>query len=70
MVIEPKMIVGSAAAFALVGAAFWGGALLMPSTSDRNGSGTVEISLEDKAWMVEVHDEQPGTGETLAAANR
>jgi hypothetical protein len=59
--VEPKMIVGGAAAFALVGAAFWGATFLMPATPSQADAGTVEISMEDKAWMVEVHDLAPSS---------
>lgn len=71
MVIEPRMIVGGAAAFALVGAVLWGSAVLLTPAPVQVSNGTVEISpVDDKAWMVEVQDLGPSPMEkTRTAAN-
>jgi hypothetical protein len=52
--IQTKIIVGAAAAFALVGALLWGSsALLDPPVAKHHG--TVEVTqVDDKAWSVEV----------------
>lgn len=71
MVIESRMIVGGAAAFALVGAVLWGSAMLLNSEPAQVSSGTVEISsVDDKAWMVEVQDLGPSPLENNRTAAR
>lgn len=72
MVIEPRMIVGGAAAFAIVGAVLWGSAVFLTPTPERVSAGTVEVSsVDDKAWMVEVQDLGPSPIEkNRTAANR
>lgn len=72
MAIEPRMIVGGAAAFALVGGVLWGSALVMSSGPEKVTSGTVEISMDERAWMVEVHDLAPASSDNnnRTAANR
>jgi hypothetical protein len=70
MVIESRMIVGGAAAFALVGAVLWGSTMLLESPAQVR-AGSVEISpVEDKAWMVEVQDMGPSPLNNKTAANR
>lgn len=71
MVIEPRMIVGGAAAFALVGAVLWGSAVFLVPTPELVSAGTVEISsVDDKAWRVEVEDLAPSVQKNQIAANR
>jgi hypothetical protein len=71
MVIESRMIVGGAAAFALVGAVLWGSTMLLNTPTQQVSSGTVEISsVDDKAWMVEVHDMGPSPMNNKTAASR
>lgn len=71
MVIESRMIVGGAAAFALVGAVLWGSTMLLGTPAQQTSSGTVEISsVDDKAWMVEVQDMGPSPMNNKTAANR
>ncbi len=71
MVIESRMIVGGAAAFALVGAVLWGSTMLLGAPAQQTSSGTVEISsVDDKAWMVEVQDMGPSPMNNKTAANR
>ena len=71
MVIESRMIVGGAAAFALVGAVLWGSTMLLNQPAQQVSSGSVEISsVEDKAWMVEVQDMGPSPLNNTTAANR
>lgn len=56
MVIEPRTIVGAAGAFALVGAALWGSAMLI-ETPAKSETGSVEVrQIEERAWAVEVKD--------------
>ena len=70
MVIESRMIVGGAAAFALVGAVLWGSTMLS-TPAQQASSGTVEISsVDEKAWMVEVQDMGPSPMNNKTAANR
>jgi hypothetical protein len=69
MVIESRMIVGGAAAFALVGAVLWGSTMLLEQPPQVS-AGSVEISaVEDKAWMVEVQDMGPSPLNNKTAAN-
>jgi hypothetical protein len=73
MAIESRMIVGGAAAFALVGAVLWGSTVLLtsPPPAAQVSRGTVEISsVDEKAWMVEVQDAGPVTQQNRTAANR
>lgn len=54
MVIESRMIVGAAAAFALVGAVLWGSAALFESEED---IGNVEVvQMPERSWAVEVKE--------------
>ena len=73
MVIESRTIVGAAAAFALVGAALWGSALLFEAP-EKDSTGSVEIAqVPERSWAVEVKDlgaaEVPAE-EMRTAANR
>lgn len=70
MVIESRMIVGGAAAFALVGAVLWGSAVLLePAPQAQVSAGTVEVTpVDEKAWMVEVQDLGPAPLENKTAA--
>lgn len=57
MVIESRTIVGAAAAFALVGAALWGSAMLLEPPADRGHKGSVEIvQVPERSWTVEIKD--------------
>lgn len=72
MVIESRTIVGAAAAFALVGAALWGSALLFGAPE--KGAGSVEVvQVPERSWAVEIKDlgatEVPAEA-TRTAANR
>jgi hypothetical protein len=74
MVIESRTIVGAAAAFALVGAALWGSAMLLEPTPDPVEKGSVEVvQMSERSWAVEIKDlgttEAP-VEETRTAANR
>lgn len=54
MVIKSQQIVGVAGAFALVGAAMWGSAVLFKPPAD---TASVEISqLPERSWAVEITD--------------
>lgn len=56
MMIESRTIVGAAAAFALVGAALWGSALLFEAP-ENGGTGSVEVAqVPERSWAVEVKD--------------
>lgn len=56
MVIESRMIVGAAGAFALVGAALWGSAVMLEPQAPKH-TGSVEVrQLQERAWAVEVKD--------------
>ncbi|MGH8188572.1 MAG: hypothetical protein ACREUC_18590 [Steroidobacteraceae bacterium] len=57
MVIQSRTIFGAAAAFALVGAAFWASAVLFapPAESERTGSVEV-VQMQERSWTVEVKD--------------
>jgi hypothetical protein len=56
MVIESRTIVGAAAAFALVGAALWGSAMLF-EPADQASKGSVEIvQVPERSWAVEIKD--------------
>jgi hypothetical protein len=72
MVIESRMIVGGAAAFALVGAVLWGSAVLLePAPQAHVSNGTVEVTpVDEKAWMVEVQDLGPSELEKNRTAAR
>lgn len=66
MVIESRTIVGGAAAFALVGAVLWASAMLMSPPKEERG--TVEVvSMDEKAWKVEVQDLGPSDAQRTAA---
>jgi hypothetical protein len=72
MVIESRTIVGAAGAFALVGAALWGSALLLehPKKAD---TGSVEVrQIDERSWAVEVKDlgavDKPSDATRTAAA--
>lgn len=58
MVIESRTIVGAAAAFALVGAALWGSALMFDAPANEGAAaGSVEvIQIPERSWTVEVKD--------------
>jgi hypothetical protein len=54
MVIKSQQIVGIAGAFALVGAAVWGSAMLFQPPADTS---SVEIKqLQERSWAVEITD--------------
>jgi hypothetical protein len=56
MVIESRTIVGAAGAFALVGAALWGSAVMLKPPTKAN-MGSVEVrQIEERSWAVEVKD--------------
>jgi hypothetical protein len=56
MVIESRTIVGAAGAFALVGAALWGSAVVLEPPPQPE-AGTVEVrQIEERSWAVEVKD--------------
>ncbi|RPH54075.1 MAG: hypothetical protein EHM84_02560 [Lysobacterales bacterium] len=56
MVIESRTIVGAAGAFALVGAALWGSAMMLEPPTKAN-TGSVEVrQIEERSWAVEVKD--------------
>lgn len=72
MVIESRTIVGAAGAFALVGAALWGSALLLEPPANLN-PGTVEVrQIQERSWTVEVKDlgatDKPSDATRTAAA--
>lgn len=57
MVIESRTIVGAAAAFALVGAAFWASAALFAPAAESERAGSVEVvQMQERSWAVEVKD--------------
>jgi hypothetical protein len=72
MVIESRTIVGAAGAFALVGAALWGSAMMLepPTKAD---TGSVEVrQIDERSWAVEVKDlgavDKPSDATRTAAA--
>ena len=57
MVIESRTIFGAAAAFALVGAAFWASAVLFQPPAQDERTGSVEVvQMQERSWTVEVKD--------------
>jgi hypothetical protein len=61
MVIESRTIFGAAAAFALVGAAFWASAVLFQPPAQDERAGSVEVVQipepeAERTWTVEVKD--------------
>lgn len=74
MVIESRMIVGAAAAFALVGGVLWGSALLLEPPAPSKAVASVEVTqVPERSWAVEIKDlgatEAKSAEATRTAAN-